>query len=151
MRHEFVVPEVMAKLDNELEQLFFTLRGQYLAQLYKMRTGRLELKLENSALLGCDNYPECRYTKRCARLPIMMMTIRSLMAIRCWEWIALPTCRFCCEKALMVFMSSRVIRKKKPKRASLPKGTVIDNVELEYALGRYPCHAILARTPKQVI
>ena len=63
------VPDVMEKLDSQLETLFFTPdeKGEINRSCSKCESGKLELKLGKfGPFLGCKNYPECRYIRQIA-------------------------------------------------------------------------------------
>ena len=133
------VPEVMAKLDNELEQLFFTPdeEGNISRSCTKCGTGRLELKLGKfGPFLGCDNYPECRYTKQISSVADNDDDNQELDGDKTLGMDNASNLPVLLRKGPYGFyVQLGDAEEKKPKRASLPKGTVIDNVELEYALG----------------
>ena len=133
------VPEVMAKLDNELEQLFFTPdeNGNIARTCTKCEAGRLELKLGKfGPFLGCNNYPECRYTKQITSVADNDDNTEELDGDKMlgMDKVAdLPV--FLRKGPYGFYVQLGDAEQKKPKRASLPKGTTIASVELEYALG----------------
>ena len=135
-------------------KLFFTpdKEGNIPRSCTKCGTGRLELKLEEfGPFLGCDNYPECRYTKQISSVADNDDDNQELDGDKMLGMDSASNLPVLLRKGPYGFyVQLGDAEEKKPKRASLPKGTVINNVELEYALGCYH-RAILARTPKQVI
>ena len=133
------VPEVMAKLDNELEQLFFTPdeNGNIARTCTKCEAGRLELKLGKfGPFLGCNNYPECRYTKQITSVADNDDDTEELDGDKMLGMDKVADLPVLLRKGPYGFyVQLGDAEQKKPKRASLPKGTPIASVELEYALG----------------
>ena len=133
------VPEVMAKLDNELEQLFFTPdeNGSIARTCTKCGAGRLELKLGKfGPFLGCNNYPECRYTKQITSVADNDDDAEELDGDKMLGMDSVANLPVLLRKGPYGFyVQLGDAEQKKPKRASLPKGTPIASVELEYALG----------------
>ena len=133
------VPEVMAKLDNELEQLFFTPdeNGNIARTCTKCGAGRLELKLGKfGPFLGCNNYPECRYTKQITSVADNDDNAEELDGDKMLGMDKVANLPVLLRKGPYGFyVQLGDAEQKKPKRASLPKGTPIASVELEYALG----------------
>ena len=133
------VPEVMAKLDNELEQLFFTPdeNGNIARTCTKCEEGRLELKLGKfGPFLGCNNYPECRYTKQITSVADNDDDTEELDGDKMLGMDKVADLPVLLRKGPYGFyVQLGDAEQKKPKRASLPKGTPIASVELEYALG----------------
>ena len=133
------VPEVMAKLDNELEQLFFTPdeNGNIARTCTKCGAGRLELKLGKfGPFLGCNNYPECRYTKQITSVADNDDDAEELDGDKMLGMDSVANLPVLLRKGPYGFyVQLGDAEQKKPKRASLPKGTPIASVELEYALG----------------
>ena len=133
------VPEVMAKLDNELEQLFFTPdeNGNIARTCTKCEEGRLELKLGKfGPFLGCNNYPECRYTKQITSVADNDDDTEELDGDKMLGMDKVADLPVLLRKGPYGFyVQLGDAEQKKPKRASLPKGTTIASVELEYALG----------------
>jgi DNA topoisomerase-1 len=133
------VPEVMEKLDNELEQLFFTPdeNGQIARNCTKCDAGRLELKLGKfGPFLGCNNYPECRYTKQITSVADNDDDGQELDGDKMLGMDNVANLPVLLRKGPYGFyVQLGDAEEKKPKRASLPKGTPIATVELDYALG----------------
>ena len=133
------VPEVMAKLDNELEQLFFTPdeNGNIARTCTKCGAGRLELKLGKfGPFLGCNNYPECRYTKQITSVADNDDDAEELDGDKMLGMDKVANLPVLLRKGPYGFyVQLGDAEQKKPKRASLPKGIPIASVELEYALG----------------
>ena len=133
------VPEVMEKLDKELEQLFFTPdeNGQIARNCAKCGAGRLELKLGKfGPFLGCDNYPECRYTKQITSVANNDDDGQELDGDKMLGMDNVANLPVLLRKGPYGFyVQLGDAEEKKPKRASLPKGTAIASVELDYALG----------------
>ena len=133
------VPEVMAKLDNELEQLFFTPdeNGNIARTCTKCGAGRLELKLGKfGPFLGCNNYPECRYTKQVTSVADNDDDSEELDGDKMLGMDKVANLPVLLRKGPYGFyVQLGDAEQKKPKRASLPKGIPIASVELEYALG----------------
>ncbi len=133
------VPEVMQKLDNELEQLFFTPdeNGQIARNCSKCDVGRLELKLGKfGPFLGCNNYPECRYTKQITSVSDNDDDGQELDGDKMLGMNDVANLPVLLRKGPYGFyVQLGDADEKKPKRASLPKGKPIASVELDYALG----------------
>jgi len=133
------VPEVMSKLDAELEQLFFTPdeNGQINRSCSKCGNGRLELKLGKfGPFVGCDNYPECRYTRQITSVAENDDTNEELDGDRQLGLDTASGLPVLLRKGPYGFyVQLGDAETKKPKRASLPKGTAAAAVDLDYALG----------------
>ncbi len=132
------VPEVMNTLDNELEQLFFKPDedGQINRTCTKCEAGRLEFKLGKfGPFLGCSNYPECKFTRQIASAGEEegddQLDENKLLGQD-------PQTEF--EIWLKRGPYGHYVQQggediKRPKRSSIPKGVIIADVDLEYALG----------------
>src|SRR5271170_3956113 len=109
--------------------------------------GRLSLKLSKfGAFIGCSNYPECRYTrplsapadgsgdfgtKKLGEDPKTGLEV-TLRSGRFGPYVQL----------------GEAVEDEKPKRASLPKGTVPDDVDLERALALLALPREIGRHPE---
>ena len=133
---ELRVTDVLDTLNEELAPLAFPARadGGDPRICQKCGTGQLSLKLGKfGAFVGCSNYPECSFTRQLDAAKAARRTARRRTAPRCWatdpftaEEITLRSGRF-----------GPYIQRgdgKEAKRASLPKGWTVDNIDHEKAL-----------------
>ena len=106
--------------------------------------GRLSLKVGKfGAFIGCSNYPECRYTRQLAETGEKAPPAEAKVLGTDPETgldVTVRTGRFGPYVQL-----GEGNGKEKPKRASIPKGTDPDSLELERALGLLPAAVALAR------
>ena len=141
------ISQVMDVLDQDLGPHFFPAgdNGHDARRCPSCENGRLALKLaRNGAFIGCQNYPECRFTR-----PLQVMTAEAA-----GEAAAFPrTLGDDPETGLAVSVRQgpygiyvqlgETGGEEKPKRVSLPKGEPAQELGLERALG-------LLALPRQV-
>ena len=130
------VPEVMEKLDAELEQLFFTPneKGEIIRSCTKCETGQLGLKLGRfGAFVGCSNYPDCRYTRHATEGDEeegqvldedKMLGVDAGSGLEVWLR----------KGPYGAYVQLGDKAQKKPKRSGLPKAFPVASVDLNYAL-----------------
>ncbi len=133
------VPDVMERLDSQLETLFFTPdeKGKINRRCNKCQTGTLELKLGKfGPFLGCKNYPECNYIRQITAANSdndgaeNFAEDKNLGTDTASE---MPVFMKRGPYGLYVQLGDADV--KKPKRSSIPKGTDIGTIDLNYALG----------------
>ena len=133
------VPDVMEKLDSQLETLFFTPdeKGEINRSCSKCESGKLELKLGKfGPFLGCKNYPECKYIRQIAAVNSEDDGAGDFSEDKLLGTDTatdMPVFMKRGPYGLYVQLGDADV--KKPKRTSVPKGTDIAAVDLPYALG----------------
>lgn len=132
-------PDVMKTLDSELEKLFFTPdeNGEIQRICSKCGTGHLELKLGKfGPFIGCDNYPDCRYTRQIVAAGESDDDTQELddeKLLGTDPANQLPVYLKKGPYGSYVQLGGEEV--KKPKRSSVPKGKSPLDVDLDYALG----------------
>jgi DNA topoisomerase I len=130
------ITEVLEKIDEVLAPHLYPLRedGSDPRQCPKCGAGRLNLKTARSggAFIGCNNYPECRYTRPLAGEDgdAELSGDGKLLGHDAGDPISLRTGRF----GPYVQRGEVTAEQPKPPRASLPKGWEVDSMDLERAL-----------------
>jgi DNA topoisomerase I len=133
---ELRITEVLEKIDEVLAPHLYPLRedGSDPRQCPKCGAGRLNLKTARSggAFIGCNNYPECRYTRPLAGEDgdAELSGDGKLLGHDAGDPISLRTGRF----GPYVQRGEVTTEQPKPPRASLPKGWEVDSMDLERAL-----------------
>ena len=133
------VPDVMKTLDSELEKLFFTPdeNGQIQRICSKCETGHLELKLGKfGPFIGCNNYPDCRYTRQIVAAGESDDDGQELDGDKLLGTDPVNQLPVYLKKGpygSYVQLGGEEV--KKPKRSSVPKGKLLLDVDLDYALG----------------
>ncbi len=130
------ITEVLEKIDEVLAPHLYPPRedGSDPRSCPKCGAGRLNLKTARSggAFIGCNNYPECRYTRPLAgeEGDAGLAGEGRLLGHDAGDPISLRTGRF----GPYVQRGEATQDTPKPPRASLPKGWDLDSVDLERAL-----------------
>ena len=134
------VPDVMKTLDSELEKLFFTPdeNGEIQRICSKCGTGHLELKLGKfGPFIGCNNYPDCRYTRQIVSVGESAdddgQELDGDKLLGTDPVNELPVYLKKGPYGSYVQLGGEEV--KKPKRSSVPKGKLLLDVDLDYALG----------------
>jgi len=134
---ELRITEVLEKIDDVLAPHLYPPRedGSDPRSCPKCGAGRLNLKTARSggAFIGCNNYPECRYTRPLAgegEGNAELSGDGKLLGHDAGDPISLRTGRF----GPYVQRGEATTEVPKPPRASLPKGWEIDSIDLERAL-----------------
>ena len=133
------VPDVMKTLDSELEKLFFTPdeNGKIQRICSKCGTGHLELKLGKfGPFIGCNNYPDCRYTRQIVAAGESDADGQELDGDKLLGTDPVNQLPVYLKKGpygSYVQLGGEEV--KKPKRSSVPKGKLLLDVDLDYALG----------------
>ncbi|MGY6706133.1 type I DNA topoisomerase [Roseinatronobacter sp.] len=134
---ELRITEVLEKIDDVLAPHLYPQRedGSDPRSCPKCGAGRLNLKTARSggAFIGCNNYPECRYTRPLAgegEGNAELSGDGKLLGHDAGDPISLRTGRF----GPYVQRGEATTEVPKPPRASLPKGWEIDSIDLERAL-----------------
>lgn len=134
---ELRITEVLEKIDEVLAPHLYPPRedGSDPRSCPKCGAGRLNLKTARSggAFIGCNNYPECRYTRPLAgegEGNAELAGDGKLLGHDAGDPISLRTGRF----GPYVQRGEATTEIPKPPRASLPKGWEIDSIDLERAL-----------------
>ncbi len=133
---ELRITEVLEKIDEVLAPHLYPLRedGSDPRQCPKCGAGRLNLKTARSggAFIGCNNYPECRYTRPLAGEDgdAELSGDGKLLGHDAGDPISLRTGRF----GPYVQRGEVTTEQPKPPRASLPKGWEVESMDLERAL-----------------
>ena len=133
------VPDVMKTLDSELEKLFFTPdeNGKIQRVCSKCGTGHLELKLGKfGPFIGCNNYPDCRYTRQIVAAGESDDDGQELDGDKLLGTDPVNQLPIYLKKGpygSYVQLGGEEV--KKPKRSSVPKGKLLLDVDLDYALG----------------
>ena len=134
------VPDVMKTLDSELEKLFFTPdeNGEIQRICSKCGTGHLELKLGKfGPFIGCNNYPDCRYTRQIVAAGESAdddgQELDDDKLLGTDPVNQLPVYLKKGPYGSYVQLGGEEV--KKPKRSSVPKGKLLLDVDLDYALG----------------
>ncbi len=131
------ITEVLEKIDEVLAPHLYPPRedGTDPRVCPKCGVGRLNLKTARSggAFIGCNNYPECRYTRPLAGEDEGNAELAGdgkLLGHDAGDPISLRTGRF----GPYVQRGEATKEVPKPPRASLPKGWEVDSIDLERAL-----------------
>ena len=133
---ELRITEVLEKIDEVLAPHLYPPRedGTDPRVCPKCGEGRLNLKTARSggAFIGCNNYPECRYTRPLAGEDgnAELSGDGKLLGHNNGDPISLRTGRF----GPYVQRGEATTDVPKPPRASLPKGWEVDSIDLERAL-----------------
>ncbi len=133
---ELRITEVLEKIDEVLAPHLYPPRedGTDPRVCPKCGEGRLNLKTARSggAFIGCNNYPECRYTRPLAGEDgnAELSGDGKLLGHDNGDPISLRTGRF----GPYVQRGEATTDVPKPPRASLPKGWEVDSIDLERAL-----------------
>ena len=133
---ELRITEVLEKIDEVLAPHLYPPRedGTDPRSCPKCGAGRLNLKTARSggAFIGCNNYPECRYTRPLAGEDgdAELSGDGKLLGQDNGDAISLRTGRF----GPYVQRGEATTDTPKPPRASLPKGWEVDSIDLERAL-----------------
>ncbi|MCC5965803.1 MAG: type I DNA topoisomerase [Natronohydrobacter sp.] len=133
---ELRITEVLEKIDEVLAPHLYPARedGSDPRSCPKCGVGRLNLKTARSggAFIGCNNYPECRYTRPLAgdEGDAELSGDGKLLGHDAGDPISLRTGRF----GPYVQRGEVTTEQPKPPRASLPKGWQVDSIDLERAL-----------------
>ncbi len=133
------IPDVMKTLDSELEKLFFTPdeNGKIQRICSKCGTGHLELKLGKfGPFIGCNNYPDCRYTRQIVAAGESDDDGQELDGDKLLGTDPVNQLPVYLKKGpygSYVQLGGEEV--KKPKRSSVPKGKLLLDVDLDYALG----------------
>ena len=134
------VPDVMKTLDSELEKLFFTPdeNGEIQRICSKCGTGHLELKLGKfGPFIGCNNYPDCRYTRQIVAAGESSdddgQELDGDKLLGTDPVDQLPVYLKKGPYGSYVQLGGEEV--KKPKRSSVPKGKLLLDIDLDYALG----------------
>ena len=133
---ELRITEVLEKIDEVLAPHLYPPRedGTDPRVCPKCGEGRLNLKTARSggAFIGCNNYPECRYTRSLAGEDgnAELSGDGKLLGHDNGDPISLRTGRF----GPYVQRGEATTDVPKPPRASLPKGWEVDSIDLERAL-----------------
>ncbi len=134
---ELRITEVLEKIDEVLAPHLYPPRedGSDPRVCPKCGAGRLNLKTARSggAFIGCNNYPECRYTRPLAGEDEGNAELAGdgkLLGHDNGDPISLRTGRF----GPYVQRGEATKEAPKPPRASLPKGWEVDSIDLEKAL-----------------
>ncbi len=134
------VPDVMKTLDSELEKLFFTPdeNGKIQRICSKCGTGHLELKLGKfGPFIGCNNYPDCRYTRQIVAAGESDdddgQELDGDKLLGTDSVNQLPVYLKKGPYGSYVQLGGEEV--KKPKRSSVPKGKLLLDIDLDYALG----------------
>ena len=132
-------PAVMEALDSQLEQLFFTPGpdGQINRVCSKCGNGKLELKLGRfGPFIGCNNYPECKYTRQISNDNDTEDQTNALEEDRLLGTDPASDLPVLLRKGPYgLYVQLGDTETKKPKRSSLPKSRQLDDIDLAYALG----------------
>ena len=132
-------PAVMEALDSQLEQLFFTPGpdGQINRVCSKCGSGKLELKLGRfGPFIGCNNYPECKYTRQISNDNDEASQANALDEDRLLGTDPASDLPVLLRKGPYgLYVQLGDAETKKPKRSSLPKSTQLAEIDLAYALG----------------
>ncbi len=130
------ITEVLEKIDEVLAPHLYPPRedGSDPRVCPKCGEGRLNLKTARSggAFIGCNNYPDCRYTRPLAgeEGDAELSGDGKLLGHDAGDPISLRTGRF----GPYVQRGEATKEDPKPPRASLPKGWEVDSIDLEKAL-----------------
>ncbi|MBR3371571.1 MAG: type I DNA topoisomerase [Rhodobacteraceae bacterium] len=131
------ITEVLEKIDEVLAPHLYPPRedGSDPRSCPKCGAGRLNLKTARSggAFIGCNNYPECRYTRPLAGEDEGNAELAGdgkLLGHDAGDPISLRTGRF----GPYVQRGEATTEDPKPPRASLPKGWEVDSIDLDRAL-----------------
>ncbi|MGP9788618.1 type I DNA topoisomerase [Roseinatronobacter sp. NSM] len=131
------ITEVLEKIDEVLAPHLYPPRedGSDPRSCPKCGAGRLNLKTARSggAFIGCNNYPECRYTRPLAGEDggnAELAGDGKLLGHDAGDPISLRTGRF----GPYVQRGEATTEDPKPPRASLPKGWEVDSIDLDRAL-----------------
>ncbi|MGY6550168.1 MAG: type I DNA topoisomerase [Roseinatronobacter sp.] len=133
---ELRITEVLEKIDEVLAPHLYPARedGSDPRSCPKCGSGRLNLKTARSggAFIGCNNYPDCRYTRPLAgeEGDAELSGDGKLLGHDAGDPISLRTGRF----GPYVQRGEATAEQPKPPRASLPKGWQVDSIDLERAL-----------------
>jgi len=134
---ELRITEVLEKIDEVLSPHLYPPRedGSDPRSCPKCGEGRLNLKTARSggAFIGCNNYPECRYTRPLGvtdEAEAELAGDGKLLGYDDGDPITLRTGRF----GPYVQRGEASAEVPKPPRASLPKGWAVDDMDLEKAL-----------------
>ena len=132
------VPEVMETLDNQLETLFFTPdeNGHINRVCTKCNEGRLEFKLGKfGPFVGCSQYPECKFTRQISSVLDEGDTeeLDENKHLGDDTQTGLPVWLKKGPYGHYVQLGGE--EEKRPKRTSVPKTTMLSEIDLEYALG----------------
>ena len=133
---DLTVPQVLQTLDEQLEQLLFAPGedGKINRLCSKCGQGKLELKLGKfGAFLGCDNYPECGYTRQIGDDDNDENGLDDDKLLGKDPKTDLPV--YLRKGPYGFYVQAGEIEEKKPKRSSLPKDKPVLEVDLDYALG----------------
>ena len=143
------ISKVIDALDALLEPHLFPPRadGSDPRQCPNCGNGRLTIKLSKfGAFIGCSNYPECRYTRPLS-VPIdgsgEIGTKKLGDDPKTGFEVTLRSGRFGPYVQL-----GEAVDGEKPKRAGLPKGTVVDEVDLDRALALLSLPREIGRHPE---
>ena len=130
------ITEVLEKIDEVLSPHLYPPRedGSDPRSCPKCGAGRLNLKTARSggAFIGCNNYPDCRYTRPLGgdEGDAELSGDGKLLGHDAGDPISLRTGRF----GPYVQRGEATKEDPKPPRASLPKGWEVDSIDLEKAL-----------------
>ncbi len=133
---ELRITEVLEKIDEVLAPHLYPPRedGSDPRVCPKCGAGRLNLKTARSggAFIGCNNYPDCRYTRPLGgdEGDAELSGDGKLLGHDAGDPISLRTGRF----GPYVQRGEATKEDPKPPRASLPKGWEVDSIDLERAL-----------------
>jgi DNA topoisomerase-1 len=133
---ELRITEVLEKIDEVLAPHLYPARedGSDPRSCPKCGVGRLNLKTARSggAFIGCNNYPECRYTRPLAgdEGDAELSGEGKLLGHDAGDPISLRTGRF----GPYVQRGEATTEQPKPPRASLPKGWSVESIDLDRAL-----------------
>ena len=133
---ELTVPQVIERLDTQLEQLFFTPNdnGEINRVCTKCGSGRLELKLGKfGPFIGCANYPECGYTRQVSEDQDDDAALDGDKLLGTDPKTDLPI--YLRKGPYGFYVQAGTPEEKKPKRSSIPKDKPPIEVDLDYALG----------------
>jgi len=145
------ISQVMDVLDGDLGRHFFPAgeNGHDARKCPACEGGRLALKLaRNGAFIGCQNYPECRFTR-----PLQVMSAEAVNQAAAFPRVlgddpvtGLPVSVRQGPYGIYVQLGDTE-GDQKPKRVSLPKGESPSELELERALGLLALPREIGRHP----